>query len=108
MSGQYNDVRGDFVYKLPRDQRTPAITRTRTGILLSFLPLNQRTVLYLFYFFDHTGLQTRYRMSLLMRIVSLKRMSTPAAAYPRMPADGRRKILTLDDRVDVLKRIDNG
>ena len=82
------------------------LTRTRTGISLSFLPLNQRTVLYLF---DHTGLQTRYRMSLIMRlIVSLKRMSTPAAAYPRMPADGRRKILTLDDRVDVLKRIDNG
>ena len=43
-----------------------------------------------------------------LRIVSLKRMSTPAAAYPRMPADGRRKILTLDDCVDVLKRIDNG
>ena len=28
----------------------------RTGNLLSFLPLNQRTVLYLFYFFDQTGL----------------------------------------------------
>ena len=26
----------------------------------------------------------------------------------KMAADGRRNILTLDDRVDVLKRIDNG
>ena len=58
-----------------------------------------------------------------MRIVSLKRMSTPADVrlggsemeghtIPyhikiKMAATGKRKILTLDDRVDVLKRIDN-
>ena len=97
---------------------------TWTGILLLFLPLNQRTVLYLFYFVDHTGLQTLSNV--------FANAHTPAAACPRnnyasrlcaslekwkrglihtiikMAAAGRCRILMLDDRVDVLKRIDNG
>ena len=52
VSGQYNDVQGDFQCKLTRD-RGHLLTRTRTGIYLSFLPLNQGTVLYLPYFPSH-------------------------------------------------------
>ena len=40
VSGQYNDVRGDFLYKLPRDQQTPPAcviffgVRIRLGTIL--------------------------------------------------------------------------
>ena len=54
MSGQYNDVRGDFLYKLPRDQRTPANADADRHFVVIFAP---QPALF-FYFFDHTGLQT--------------------------------------------------
>ena len=81
VSGQYNDVRGDFLYKLPRDQRTPANADADADrhFVVIFAP---QPVLYFILFFITLRCK-RYRMSLLMRIVSLKRMSTPAAAYPR-------------------------
>ena len=50
VSGQYNDVRGDFQYKLTRDQGTPANADRHLFVIL---PLNRGTVLYLFYFSSH-------------------------------------------------------
>ena len=38
MSGQYNDVRGDFLYKLPRDQRTPANADADRHFVVIFAP----------------------------------------------------------------------
>ena len=124
MSGQYNDVRGDFLYKLPRDQRTPANADRHFVVIFSPQPADSA----LFILFFITLGCKRYRISLLMRILSVKRMSTPAHAIPPAPVTPMcvfgevktranpyhnqngciRKILTLDDRVDVLKRIDNG
>ena len=96
MHGQYSDVRGDIQYKLTRDQRTPA--NADRHFIVIFAPQPADSALFIL-FFTTLGCK-RYRISLLMRIVSLKWMSTPAAT-------GKHKILTLDDRVDILKRIDN-
>ena len=82
MSGQYNDVRGDFMYKVPRVQRTPANVAADSHIVVIFAPQPADSALFIFFFLITLGCK-RYRMSLLMRIVSLKRVSTQAAAYPR-------------------------
>ena len=74
MSGQYNDVRGDFQYKLTRDQRTPA--NADRHLVVIFAPQPADSALFILFFIKC------YQISLLMCIVSLKRMSTPAAAYP--------------------------
>ena len=74
VSGQYNDVRGDFQYKLTRDQGTPANADADRHLFVIFAPDNRGTVLYLFYFSSHRGRKC-YQISLLMRIISLKRMS---------------------------------
>ena len=83
MLGQYNDVRGDFLYKLPRDQRTPANADADSHFVVIFAPQKTSGQCFIYFIFVITLGCKRYRMSLLMRIVSLKRMSTPAAAYPR-------------------------
>ena len=38
MSGQYNDVRGDFQYKQTRDQRTPANVDADRHLVVIFAP----------------------------------------------------------------------
>ena len=38
VSGQYNDVRGDFLYKLPRDQRRPANADADRHFVVIFAP----------------------------------------------------------------------
>ena len=38
MSGQYNDVRGDFQYKLTRDQGTPANADADRHLFVIFAP----------------------------------------------------------------------
>ena len=77
MSGQYNDVRSDFQYELTRDQQTPA--NADRHLVVIFAPQPGDSAL-LILFFITLGCK-RYQIYLLMRI-SLKRMSTPAAAYP--------------------------
>ena len=57
MSGQYNDVRGDFLYKLPRDQRTPANADADRHFVVIFAPQPADSALFI-YVLDHTGLQT--------------------------------------------------
>ena len=80
MSGQYNDVRDDFQYKLTHDQRTPANADADRQLIVIFAPHPADSALFILFFIT-LGCK-RYQISLLMRIVSLKRMSTPAAAYP--------------------------
>ena len=80
MSGQYNDVRGDFQYKLTRVQRIPANADADRHLVVIFAPQPADSALFIL-FFIILGCK-RYQISLLMRIVSLKRMSTPASAYP--------------------------
>ena len=74
--GQYSDVRGDFQYKLTRDQRTPANTGADRHFVLIFAPQPGDSALFILFYIT-LGCK-RYRISLLMRMVSLKRMSTPA------------------------------
>ena len=57
LSGQYNDVRGDFLYKLPRDHRTPANADAERHFVVIFAPQPADSALFIF-IFDHTGLQT--------------------------------------------------
>ena len=78
MSGQYNDVRGDFQYKLTRVQQIPA--NADRHLVVIFAPQPADSALFILFFIT-LGCK-RYQISLLMRIISLKRMSTPAAAYP--------------------------
>ena len=75
-------VRGDFLYKLPRDQRTPANADADRHFVVIFAPQPAVEGQIYFIFLITLGCKC-YRMSLLMRIVSLKRMSTTAGAYPR-------------------------
>ena len=78
MSGQYNDVRGDFQYKLTRVQRIPA--NADRHLVVIFAPQPADSALFILFFIT-LGCK-RYQISLLICTVSLKRMSTPAAAYP--------------------------
>ena len=71
MSGQYNDVRGDFQYKLTRDQGTPA--NADRHLFVIFAPQPGDSALFILFFI--TLGRKRYQISLLMRIISLKRMS---------------------------------
>ena len=84
MSGQYNDVRGDFQYKLTLDQGTPANADADRHLFVIFAPQPGDSALFILFFVANviTLGRKRYQISLLMLIVSLKRMSTPAAAYP--------------------------
>ena len=76
MYRQYSDVRGDFQYKLTRDQRTPANADADRHFVVIFAPQPADSALFIL-FFIAPGCK-RYRISLQMRIVSPKRMSTPA------------------------------
>ena len=76
MYGQYSDVRGDFQYKLTRDQRTPANADADRHFVVIFAPQPADSALFILFFIT-LGCK-RYRISLLMRIVSLKRMCTKA------------------------------
>ena len=46
MSGQYNDVRGDFLYKLPRDQRTPANADRHFVVIFAPQPADSALFIY--------------------------------------------------------------
>ena len=120
VSGQYNDVRGDFQYKLTRDQGTPANADADRHLFVIFAPQPGDSALFILFFI--TLGRKRYQISLLMRIISLKRMSNrlPQLRTPnnndasrrcaswekwkrglihtiiKMAAAGRRNILTLD------------
>ena len=120
VSGQYNDVRGDFQYKLTRDQGTPANADADRHLFIIFAPQPGDSALFILFFI--TLGRKRYQISLLMRIISLKRMSNrlPQLRTPnnndasrrcaswekwkrglihtiiKMAAAGRRNILTLD------------
>ena len=71
VSGQYNDVRGDFQFKLTRDQGTPANADRHLFVIFSPQPGDSA----LFILFFITLGRKRYQIPLLMRIISLKRMS---------------------------------
>ena len=73
MSGQYNDVRGDFQYKLTRDQGTPANADADRHLFVIFAPQPGDSALFILFFI--TLGRKRYQISLLMRIISLNRMS---------------------------------
>ena len=73
VSGQYNDVRGDFQYKLTRDQGTPANADADRHLFVIFAPQPGDSALFILFFI--TLGRKRYQISLLMRILSLKRMS---------------------------------
>ena len=83
MSGQYNDVQGDFLNKLPRDQQTPANADADRHFVVIFALQPGDSALFIL-FFTTLGCK-RYRISLLMRILSVKQMSTPAHAIPPAP-----------------------
>ena len=83
-------VRGDFQYKLTRDQGTPA--NADRHLFVIFAPQPGDSALFILFFI--TLGRKRYQISLLMRIISLKRMSnrlpqlrTPTIMTP--PADVR-------------------
>ena len=69
--GQYNDVRGDFQYKLTRDQGTPANADRHLFVIFAPQPGDSASFIL---FFITLG-RKRYQIFLLMRIISLKRMS---------------------------------
>ena len=71
MSGQCNDVRVDFQYKLTRDQGTPANADRHLFVIFAPQPGDSAS----FVLFFITLGRKRYQISLLMRIISLKRMS---------------------------------
>ena len=48
MSGQYNDVRGDFQYKLTRDQGTPA--NADRHLFVMFAPQPGDSALFILFF----------------------------------------------------------
>ena len=73
VSGQYNDVRGDFQYKLTRDEGTPANADADRHLFVMFAPQPGDSALFILFFI--TLGRKRYQISLLMRIISLKRMS---------------------------------
>ena len=50
MSGQYNDVRGDFLYKLPSDQRTPANVDADRHFVVIFAPQPADSALFILVF----------------------------------------------------------
>ena len=83
MSGQCNDVRGDFQYKLTRDQGTPANADRHLFVIFAPQPGDSA----LFILFVITLGRKRYQISLLMRIILLKRMSNRTIMTP--PADVR-------------------
>ena len=63
-----------------RDQPTPANADADRHLVVIFAPQTGDSALFILFFIT-LGCK-RYRIYLLMRIVSLKRMSTPTAAYP--------------------------
>ena len=73
---QYSGVWGDFQYKLTRDQRTPANADADRHFVVIFATQPADSALFILFFIT-LGCKC-YRICLLMRIVSLKRMSTPA------------------------------
>ena len=73
VSGQYNDVRGDLQYKLTRDQGTPANANADRHLFVIFTPQPGDSALFILFFI--TLGRKRYQIYLLMRIISLKRMS---------------------------------
>ena len=64
MSGQYNDVRGDFQYKLTLDQGTPANADADRHLFVIFAPQPGDSALFMLFFITlgrkryHTGSQT--------------------------------------------------
>ena len=64
MSGQYNDVRGDFQYKLTLDQGTPANADEDKHLFVIFAPQPGDSALFILFFITlgrkryHTGSQT--------------------------------------------------
>ena len=64
MSGQYNDVRGDFQYKLTLDQGTPANADADRHLFVIFAPQPGDSALFILFFITlgrkryHTGSQT--------------------------------------------------
>ena len=64
VSGQYNDVRGDFQYKLTLDQGTPANADADRHLFVIFAPQPGDSALFILFFITlgrkryHTGSQT--------------------------------------------------
>ena len=64
VSGQYNDVRGDFQYKLTLDQGTPANADADRHLFVIFAPQPGDSALFILFFITlgrkryHTGWQT--------------------------------------------------
>ena len=80
MSGQYNDVRGDFQYKLTRDQGTPANADADRHLFVIFAPQPGDSALFIFH---HTGSQTLSNIfANAHNIAQTDVKSPPAAAYP--------------------------
>ena len=71
MSGQYNDVRGDFQYKLTRDQGTPA--NADRHLFVIFAPQPGDSALFILFFI--TLGRKRYQI-LVLCIVSMIRYDT--------------------------------
>ena len=97
MSGQYNDVRGDFQYKLNRDQGTPANADADRHLFVIFAPQPGDSALFILFFI--TLGRKRYQISLLMRIISLKRMSNhlPQLRTPNNNDASRRYMCVLGE-----------
>ena len=81
MSGQYNDVRGDFQYKLTRDQGTPANADADRHLFVIFAPQPRDSALFILFFI--TGSQTLSNIfANAHNIAQTDVKSPPADAYP--------------------------
>ena len=79
MSGQYNDVRGDFQYKLTRDQGTPANADADRHLFVIFAPQPGDSALFISFFITQTLSNI---FANVHNIAQTDVKSPPAAAYP--------------------------
>ena len=120
MSGQYNDVRGDFQYKLTLDQGTPANADADRHLFVIFAPQPGDSALFILFFITlgrkryHTGSQMLSNLfanahsiaqtDVNSRSCIPRKIMTPLADVHLGISEGY--ILTLDDRVDIYAKTD--
>ena len=97
MSGQYNDVRGDFQYKLTLDQGTPANVDADRHLFVIFAPQPGDSALFILFFITlgrkryHTGSQTLSNLFANAHSIAQTDVNSSRSCIPRKimtpPAD---------------------
>ena len=82
MSGQYNDVRGDFQYKLTRDQGSPANADADRHLFVIFAPQPGDSALFILFFITLGRKTLSNIFANAHNIAQTDVKSPPAAAYP--------------------------